>query len=171
MVGPPNSPGATLKQRMDDEGSGKFWRQFSSEVITIAAVGVASGGVGLVAEGVAVGANATRFTIGAARFLATSASFTTLMGAAQGKLSPQQYAVDMAMFGVMSAAGRFAKLAGEFAPGGRFVKLMAAHATAVGASAGVVTGFNILDQLAKGRDPTWQSARDQFVRNLGMVTV
>jgi DNA-3-methyladenine glycosylase II len=30
------------------------------------------------------------------------------MGASQGKLSPQQYGIDLAMFGVMSAAGLFA---------------------------------------------------------------
>jgi hypothetical protein len=170
MIGPKGRPGALLADMVEVQQSGRFWREFASEAVTIAAVGLASGGVGLIAEGAAFAAGAGRVAIGAARLVATSATFTTLMGAAQGELDWKRYPIDMAMFGVLQAAGRFAGLA-EKLVGNQVARQVIGHSAAIGSASAVMTGFGALEQAAHGKLPGFEDLSRQFGRNLAMVTV
>ena len=175
LVGPRHAPGQAIADRLESENRWSGYRQFGSEVITLAAVGVASGGVGAMAEGFAVGARASAAGIRAARFLATSAAFTTLMGASRGELSATDYGRDALMLGVLGRAARLGPVVARMIPGSgmpaRLTRLATAHGVAVGTTAGTLTVANAIERGIRTGDPQLDRLGSDLLHNLAVVSV
>jgi hypothetical protein len=170
MLGPADKPGQALEARLKSEGSSRWWRDFGGGVVETALIGIASGGVGALAEGGALGLDLGRAGVTAARLVSSSVTFTTLSGLSKGEQDWQRYPIDLALFGALSAAGPFAQLAQKAVPNSRLGQLVVGQIGQVVGADAVLTGFNALEQTARGQRPEFKELAQQFARNLAVVS-
>jgi hypothetical protein len=169
-------PGAALQKQLDDEKSAIYWKKFGSQVIMVALVGVASAGIGAAAGGIAAACSAPGWIVGTAEFVVNSASFTTLMGAINGNLKPEQYLIDMAMFGALAGVGKLSStlyrgLVGSPLTAARIFGRSLESATTIGVSAAGMTGFDAVMQKLAGKSVNGQDLAKSLGENLLFLSV
>jgi len=189
MTGPDDKPGTTIEQHLKSEGRWRFGRQTASQAVEIAAIGIASAGIGTFVASAGLGytgvstaaelANISRGTamlIKAAGLVANTATSSVLFQLAnEGHVELKQLAVDAAMFGILSGAGQFSKLAGHLVPGtglgARLVRMAAGQAMALASSDFIMTGYSVLEMSRHGQSPSFKQAAVIFGRNLAVLVL